>query len=437
MKKILSSIFILLFSLCLIGCKNNKTYIVLQTKTHEVQYKIYENGCAKYNLGFSEESYYVINNYEDYLMFCSSALAMKINPNIDELKKFFDEFVIFCYARTVSYSREFIPVQYRYNKSTNEIKYFYTNKSSENNYPCVEVAYCFDMVDVPKDIYNKISKDSEIINAIYDVKKCYSMSPFYATQEYSTNNKKFSVEESIPGVVGKPLDNFLRIPRVIDLDSIKCDSLQELFKSQYSEQYLKENYKALWFIRLEPVTTNVLEEIEYNDLFIENKRVYVTINYKSQGVGGEAFSYYEDLILIPNEWEEKIGKSEINFNLKNHPYGNYTLIKMSYEKMIEFKNAYREQILNNKYDDMMYREIYMLDVYGEYNNCLVATVTYDGYVHTDEDWTLTDTFGDISISYSGYYPIWVCKDSKLYTLKAAYNNGYLTMDDIIKISKIN
>ena len=85
MKKILSSIFILVFCIYITGCKNNNKYIVLHTETYEVQYEIYENGCSKYNLGFSEESYYVIDNYDDYLMFCSSALAMKINPNIDEL----------------------------------------------------------------------------------------------------------------------------------------------------------------------------------------------------------------------------------------------------------------------------------------------------------------------------------------------------------------
>lgn len=161
MKKILSSILILVFCIYITGCKNNNKYIVLHTETYEVQYEIYENGCSKYNLGFSEESYYVIDNYDDYLMFCSSALAMKINPNMDELNKFFDEFVILCYARTVSYSKEFIPVEYRYIESTNKIKYFYINESSEENYPCVEVAYCFDMVDLPKDIYEKNFKDQE------------------------------------------------------------------------------------------------------------------------------------------------------------------------------------------------------------------------------------------------------------------------------------
>ena len=103
--------------------------------------------------------------------------------------------------------------------------------------------------------------------------------------------------------------------------------------------------------------------------------------------------------------------------------------------MQEFKETFRKQVLDNKYDDQMYREIYMLDVYGEYNNCLVATVTYDGYVHTDEEATVTDIFGDVTITYSQYYPIYAYYNSKLYSLTEAYNKGYLTIDNLRDISK--
>ena len=47
----------------------------------------------------------------------------------------------------------------------------------------------------------------------------------------------------------------------------------------------------------------------------------------------------------------------------------------------------------------------MLDVYGVYNDCLVATVTYEGYEHADEERIVTDTFEDVSIIYSFYYHI--------------------------------
>ena len=108
---------------------------------------------------------------------------------------------------------------------------------------------------------------------------------------------------------------------------------------------------------------------------------------------------------------------------------------MTMSKRDEFKDAYRKQILDKQYDDQMYREIYMLNVYGIYNNTLVATVTYDGYVHTDVDLTVTDTFEDVSITYDLHYPIWVYYYNKLYTLTEAYNNGYLSIDDLRNISE--
>lgn len=278
--------------------------------------------------------------------------------------------------------------------------------------------------------YYKIVSDKDFSflfnNANYDIKNLYAKSPMFATQS-SYGNKKFDViikEDIEPG----------KIPFIIDIENINCESLQTLFNTNLSNQYLKDNYKALWFIREEPIYCDALEDITYSELFIERHIVYASIHYNSNAVGGEAFSYYEDLILIPNEWVDEIASSKIRFNLENHFYLGRNMI-MSYAKMQEFKAAYRKQILDKLFDDCMYREIYMLDVYGEYNDCLVSTVTYDGYAHFDVDWTLTETFGDVTITYSGYYPIWVCYNSKLYTLTEAYNNGYLTIDDIRVIAE--
>ena len=266
---------------------------------------------------------------------------------------------------------------------------------------------------------------------IYDNSLMMSQYPYQVTQNINSNGSKFEVIVPIPGVVGDSL--YPKYPDVIPLDYIKCDNLQKLFNTNVSEEYLKENFKALWFIREEPITTNALEDIVYLDLFIERFKVYVTVNYNSTDEGGEAFSYYEELILIPNEWEEKIGISPVNFNFYNHIYlGNQ--VTMSYHKMQEFKDTFRNQILNTKYDDQMYREIYMFDVYGEYGDCLVATVTWDGYVHTDEALTVTDNFEDVSITYDLHYPIYVCYNAKIYSLAEAYNNGYLTIDDIRNIA---
>lgn len=264
-------------------------------------------------------------------------------------------------------------------------------------------------------------------NTNYDIKNLYAQYPMFATQRYFSNNSKFDViiEEDIePG----------KIPFIIDIENINCESLQTLFNTNLSDQYLMNNYKALWFLREEPIDTDALEDITYKEIFVEGHIVYVSVYYNSKGVGGEAFSYYEDLILIPNEWEKEIYTLEIKFNLENHFYLGRKMI-MSYDKMQEFKNAYREQILDNLFDDQMYREIYILDVYGEFNDCLVATVTYDGYVHTDVCMPMVETFGDVTITYDARYPIYVCYNSTLYSLTDAFNNGYLTIDDIAAIAR--
>ena len=280
--------------------------------------------------------------------------------------------------------------------------------------------YCIKKGELDLDYIEKLFNDPN-----YDIKNLYAKSPMFATQS-SYGNKKFDV------IFDEAVEQSEKY--IIDIDDIKCDSLQVLFNTNLSDQYLKDNYKALLFIREEPIYCDALEDITYSELFIERHIVYASIHYNSNAVGGEAFSYYEDLILIPNEWVEEIASSKIRFNLENHFYLGRNMI-MSYAKMQEFKAAYRKQILDKLFDDCMYREIYMLDVYGEYNDCLVSTVTYDGYAHFDVDWTLTETFGDVTITYSGYYPIWVCYNSKLYTLTEAYNNGYLTIDDIRVIAE--
>ena len=108
---------------------------------------------------------------------------------------------------------------------------------------------------------------------VYENEGLISAYPYQVTQEYSSKNKKFEIEEAIPGIVGDALMEFLKKPRIISLDSIKCDSLKELFKINLSaekieEEYLKENFKALWFIREEPVDAKELEDIVYLDLFV-------------------------------------------------------------------------------------------------------------------------------------------------------------------------
>lgn len=261
----------------------------------------------------------------------------------------------------------------------------------------------------------------------YDDDRLYSMYPFFVSQDQY--GSKFEINHTFETGIFSTVEV---------LEDIKCESLSSLFNCNFSEEYLKENFVALYFQRVEGMWNEGLCDISYYDLFIENGQIYVTISYDDyQEEGDSVISYFHELILIPKEWQQKLSKTsnfEVNYNVEFNNSNKKNKYIMRYPKMQEFKAAFRNQILNTKYDDQMYREIYMFDVYGEYNDCLVVTVTWDNYVHTDVFMPIVETFGDITIIYDACYPIYACYNSTLYSLTDAYNNGYLIIDDIRDIA---
>lgn len=261
----------------------------------------------------------------------------------------------------------------------------------------------------------------------YDNNKLYSMYPLFVSQ--NQYGSKFEINHTFKTGIFSTVE---------DLEDIKCESLSNLFNWKFSEEYLKENFVALYFKRVEGKWNQSLSDVSYYDLFIESGQIYVTISYDDyQEEGDSVISYFHELILIPKEWQQKLSKTsnfEVNYNVEFNNLNKKNKYIMRYPKMQEFKATFRNQILNTKYDDQMYREIYMFDVYGEYGDCLVATVKWDGYVHTDVYIPLTESFGDISITYDAHYPIYVYYNAKIYSLTEAYNNGYLTIDDIRDIA---
>ena len=161
MKKIFISMFLLLFGLCLVGCEQgNDNLINLQVETFEVGQTKYEYICEKYNIKFNK-LYYVIDNYETYLDIYPSVSGKDIEPLDKEGgEQMFKDKVLICYPRVVSYSINFIPVEYGYDEDKNKIVCTSVyNPSDDVDFPCVVITYCFDIVEVPKDIYNKILKD--------------------------------------------------------------------------------------------------------------------------------------------------------------------------------------------------------------------------------------------------------------------------------------
>ena len=73
-------------------------------------------------------------------------------------EKEFENFVILCYYRCVSGSLDFLPKEYAYIYSTNEIVGKTTYQPPENTEdPAVVVVYAIDFVKVPKDIFEKLT----------------------------------------------------------------------------------------------------------------------------------------------------------------------------------------------------------------------------------------------------------------------------------------
>ena len=134
-------------------------YITLPTETFEVEESIYDNVCKEYNIEY-KQLYYVIDNYGTYLQLYPLISRKEIEPLDKEGgEQMFKDKVIICYPRAVSYSINFIPVEYSYDENKNEIICINTYKPSDDvEFPCVVLAYCFDFVEVPKDIYNKLNK---------------------------------------------------------------------------------------------------------------------------------------------------------------------------------------------------------------------------------------------------------------------------------------
>ena len=111
MKKILVSIFLLVFGLCLVGCEQNQdNSINLHVETFEVKESMYDNVCKEYNIEF-RELYYVIDNYGTYLQLYPLISRAEIEPlDKEDGEQMFKDKVIICYPRIVSGSRDFIPV---------------------------------------------------------------------------------------------------------------------------------------------------------------------------------------------------------------------------------------------------------------------------------------------------------------------------------------
>lgn len=133
----------------------NSGTVMLTDILQRLQFEYNVEGLIdKYDF-YDTQDYYLIDNPYDYCEFLSD-IGVPYEGTFDFL---FEESVMFCYLRCVSGSADFIPVEYYYDGDTNKIecKTVYQPEPGVE-FPAVEICWCVDLVEVPKSIFEQLSK---------------------------------------------------------------------------------------------------------------------------------------------------------------------------------------------------------------------------------------------------------------------------------------
>ena len=123
----------------------------------------YLKGDEVYQNYFTSCEYYVADTYEKFVSFHKNVYTDNEGNYVSGLhydEKEFENSVILCYYRCVSGSLNFLPREYSYVYSTNEIVGKTTYQPPENTEnPAVVLAYGIDFVKVPRDIFEGLNEN--------------------------------------------------------------------------------------------------------------------------------------------------------------------------------------------------------------------------------------------------------------------------------------
>lgn len=102
----------------------------------------------------------------------------------------------------------------------------------------------------------------------------------------------------------------------IEYDDINVEHFNQLFNIDLSDEDIKRDYDILYYLRIEPVISNALDNVTYTNLYVENGELYVTRNYEvtRNFVGDSALSYYRELFLIPKQYKDAL-EDELSLNV--------------------------------------------------------------------------------------------------------------------------
>lgn len=161
MRKILFFMVLLIYSLALCSCSNLQSgQVNLESESCEVTKEQYDSLCKKYNIQ-NKGKYIVFENYDEYITFYGNVTHKNIDAtHQSENKDFFKKNVRLCYARIAKGEETICYHGYIYIGGKDHLSHVYTYPGhfmGDYEYEETDIKYYFDIVDVPKRIYDKIS----------------------------------------------------------------------------------------------------------------------------------------------------------------------------------------------------------------------------------------------------------------------------------------
>ncbi len=129
----------------------------------------------------------------------------------------------------------------------------------------------------------------------------------------------------------------------------------------------------------------------------------------------------------------KINISDVSYILKKIAGWDMPEIPTSefLQKLVDDYTKYMEE--NYKYDPEKDGELYVMRYYGSYNNS--CAVMFGGLIYSQALWT--DTVAGSDIHYRNGNMIFVRHNGDFYSVREAFEAGYLTTEQVAKIAEIN
>lgn len=270
---------------------------------------------------------------------------------------------------------------------------------------------CIDIISIPKDKF--IIYYPEYIPNIIHMEKVY----------YS-GNKEVLIDNNNLDVIDKT--------SFIDFNSFSYEgSLQELFNAPFSDEIIREYFTVMNYVRIEPITTPLYDNIEFKDLFIENKKIYLTniYNCNDNVAGDAALKYYNHLVLMPKHWKDMMYKTPYIDMVVNQEYLNSKDYILDYANVYNIKLAYQDSLYNDGYKEYVsVKEIHIETAYKEFANSTAVKITCDHFDFTEAIWE--ERIGEYSIIYNNGNRIYIYFEGYLYTVTDAYEKEIITIEDV-------